>query len=164
MVLSTVVGGMFLFAVLAGVFRRGVSQAYWAGFAMAGIGYLVLVLWILGISENNGVGNLATTRLLKQFESLVRHEVDVPRDTTGAFEIYPGGVITAHRPSGGFGGGFGGGGGGFVGGPRIVVYVPNHDTLMLSGQLLWGLLIGYCGGLLARYFYWTREPSKSSSG
>ena len=46
---------------------------------------------------------------------------------------------------------------------RTVVYVPNHESLMLSGHLLWGLLIGYAGGLVARHFYSTRESQKPRS-
>jgi len=150
MVLSTVVCGIFLFATLGGVFRRGVSQAYWGGFAIAGIGYLALVLWMLGSSEINDVGHLATTRLLQQFEAVARHEVEVPPDTPGATKIIQGGMQWGRE---------------VVGGNvlRTVVYVPNHENLMLSGHLLWGLLIGYAGGLVARHFYRTREAQKPRS-
>jgi hypothetical protein len=132
MVTSTVVCGIFLFAVRTGVFRRRAIPAYWAGFAVAGIGYLVLVPWVLEDSENDGSGRLATTKLLRHFEPLAQREVthepnamDVTRVDYCDFLDAEGILVR-------------------------VVAVPHHDTLVHSGQLPWGLLIGYGSGLLAR--------------
>ncbi len=135
-------------AVLGGLFRRGRTRAFWAGFAVIGWLYLVLVY---GLWEENGRPRLATTQTLVFVWNTVIYKAPGSVSITGEVQTQSSPLIIlqlqemekqsfyAQRGIS----------------PTTVLALPSPLFLDI-GQYLWTLILAYLGGLLALYFYSTR--------
>jgi uncharacterized membrane protein YgcG len=155
-----------LIATLAAIFRRATQQAFAAGFAIWGLAYVVLVFPLQQ--------PLPTRSLLEVTYRAIEREV--PLSNANQTTLLPGfwngrkdndfAVETVEsmrrrmRGGGGMGEGMGGGGmggGGMGGGGFRTQRSPSPLWFLYVGQWLWTLIIGFIGGLLARYLYATRD-------
>lgn len=133
MVVASLGWCLILTAVLAGIFRRGGSQAFAIGFVVALAGYLLLVARFehreLG---NYGSSRLATTAVLRHLHAAVSHRAPYS-------EAQPANMVI---------------------GP---VMDPLFVCFRAIGQWLWSIVFGLLGGLLARHFYTQRERDRLQS-
>lgn len=125
----------FSVAIILAIFQRGPQQAFAIGFAVMGIGYLVLVFYVWEQKEGSQYvrwydGALGTTELLEL--------------------LY--GVIAVERPARNVGG--------LSAGPVMIPH-PEHQTYLRVGQTLWSLTLAYLGGRFAR-FVWQRRAEEAS--
>jgi hypothetical protein len=116
---------MFLFGLLCAAILSGSRRAFAIGFVLWGVSYLALVGLVLQ-KENDGMGSLATTRLLKTVYGSIVREVRAPLPSATLSGIAPG-----------------------------TSYIPRHDLFMKSGQLMWSWVFGLVGGVAALWLHGT---------
>ncbi len=166
---------LLLAAVVAALFRRGPARAFWVGFAIFGWGYL----WLAYRPDNPfalpvpAYGDLATTRLMSfTYYALlprVRTRPAPPPQPYGAYAApSPDGYSPGYYDDDPFGAPGDPEGPGYPGGiPIPASYPPTNSPPASSypdyfdfirvGHSLWAWLFAVFGGLVARYFYVTRE-------
>ncbi len=133
-ILATVTQVMFLLGLLGAILLRGPQRAFSIGFVLWGVSYLALVGVVLD-KENDGMGRIVTTRVLKLAYSSICYEIPVQNPTPTTSTV------------------------GFQFPPLGPTYVPAHDIFMISGQIMWSWLFGLAGGLAA---IWLQRAANSS--
>ena len=157
--ICTATFAILFIAMLGGLFRRGGVQAFWAGFAVTGWLYLVLVYGFLEVENQREKPRLATTRALVFVWHAVKDETRqalqptpinpnvssapfiLPRPTRNPTSVGP---YLSTRIATPFNAGM------------VRQQFPLRDSFMNIGQYLWAFLLAFLGGLLARYFYRAR--------
>ncbi len=127
-----------LVAVLAVVYRHGSARAFWVGFALLGWGYLLLT-FAPGLDRHIGQ-RLVTTKLLAFLQPKLQRTPIY--GNASELALYPGKdpLMTVTETG------------------TYYAPAPQWDHFQQAGHSLMAILIGFLGGLLARYFYSTREP------
>ncbi len=136
-------------AILGALFRLGQARAFWAGMAVCGWGYLLVVLapWF-----ETGLGQqLPTTYVL--------NHVHGQKKLTFAASDGGGGQIPGNRP-GMPGDPIGYSGTGFT----TISVDPDLALVLRTGHALFALLFGFIGGVTAKWFYLTRAPRENEAG
>ena len=175
-VVFTVTAVVLLAAVLAALFRRGTSRAFWVGFAIFGWGYLWLAHWPepgwAGLPATSRPGwhlqeheGLATTNLLSFTYHALLPLVRTPPPPSGVWAPRPlySAPAGSYPPSTAIGPG-----GSAAPLPPVAPAVPvmpaptpfsypSLSSFMRVGHSLWAWLFAIFGGLLAPYLSATRE-------
>lgn len=164
-------------AALAAVYRRGSSGAFAGGFFLAGVGYLLLVNWLLDGNDALRTGLLTGRLLDRSYELVVRNIPDpayaglAPANTTGMPGMgggaMSGGAAGSGAMPGGMSGGAGGSmgaamGGGMRGGGLPTIQTPPLEEFRELGQYYWSLFFGLLGGVLARRFHVLRTGERNA--
>jgi hypothetical protein len=156
----TVTLAVLLVAVLLSVFRRGPSRAFWLSFAVFGWAYVLLIFWPAPDPGLTCQRHLLTTKLSNwaYFKLL-------PLVRTPPPEPIPMAPV----------GNYSSGGGRYKFTDKYVITVPNaapappappapprtyypdYTAFLTIAEWLWTLSLAMLGGVLARYFYATRE-------
>lgn len=148
--------GCLFVAIVGAIFRRGHRRAFWAGFAVFGWGYFLLMGATLENPLGGRAGGLPTSLLLVKLHDVVATEdvADVAEDRRGRRGGYGGN-------DGGYGGGGHGGGygGGYGGASRPVT--PRQLEFAQIGHLASLLLFACAGGLVGQQFFASSEREKS---
>lgn len=127
-----------LVAVLGLVYRCGPARAFWLGFAVLGWGYLLLA-FAPGLDRHIG-HRLVTTKLLALLQPKLQR---TPIQGNASYlALDPGANVLVITTETG----------------RYYHPAPQWGHFQQAGHSLTAILIGVLGGLLARYFYNTREP------
>ncbi|MHC4178427.1 MAG: hypothetical protein ACYSWU_13020 [Planctomycetota bacterium] len=127
-----------LVAVLGVVYRRGSARAFWLGFAVLGWGYLLLA-FAPGLDRHVGY-RLITTKLFGLLQpKLQRTPI---HSNASELALFPGEdpLVTMTETS------------------TYYAPAPQWDHFQQAGHSLTAIVIGFLGGLIASYFYNTREP------
>jgi hypothetical protein len=132
-VTMTLAVGLFLTAVLGAAFRRGQARAFWAGFALFGWSYLIVVFgpWF----RTEVAPHLVTTPILEYVE------VHIKQLPPGAVPYHNSYYIGAVRT------------------PWSYLGPRNGEEYMRTGHSLVGLLVALIGGILGRLFFYLQLRS-----
>ena len=145
----TAVVGSLVVAVLAVVFRKGRARAFAGGFVICGSLYLIFAFgpWF----HANLSPSLLTTKLLAYVHAKVQKEVpsqvaavtmpSAPVQSTLSSDDHYTYAVRWIASTG----------------TATPVEVPSWEHFRQVGHSLWAVLFAYLSGLLARYFYATRE-------
>ena len=127
-----------LAAILGVVYRRGSGRAFWLGFALLGCAYL-LMAFAPGLDRVIGY-RLVTTKLFGLLQPKLQRTTI--HSNASELALFPGeGALATVTETG-----------------RYYAPAPQWDHFQQAGHSLMAIVIGVLGGLLARYFYNTRQP------
>ena len=151
--------------VLLAFNRRGPTRSYWIGFAVVGIGFLLLVP--CGIAQRESFGfapfdrdQLLTTRLSR--EAYARYVLPGIPTAPVTSLVPPGGIAP-----GGFAPGTLPTAMAFAGGPYYSFVMgpnqPNSDDFVKVADLVWTLLFAFVGGWVSLAI-WATGPKSSRQG
>jgi len=164
LVLSATLAFLVL-AILGSIYRTGSTRAFWLGMAIVGWGYL----WLARRPDDSfsdprprfqEEGPLVTSRLLchAYTDVLLRVRPLPPLPPELNWGVSSRGLIIMGPPGGYPGSPSAPPPGSALGGfpPGIHDY-PSLSDFVTVGHSLWALLLGFLGGLVARWFYATRQ-------
>jgi hypothetical protein len=174
--------GVISLALLAAILRRGAKQAFWIGFTLFGWLYLWMAHWrsdpdvqfgpnvISWRMQQDESGSLATTKFLVYVYNEWLPKVRETPASTQAPSYVPGTAVAGGYggtspygglvpPGGAFGGPGAGGGAMVVATPPAIINYPALHEFTRVGHTLFTIILAFVGGVVATYFYKTRDAA-----
>jgi hypothetical protein len=158
---------LLIFALLATLYRQGAARAFWAGCAISGWVYLLLVFGPFSGTRHldergrlNRNSELATAHLARwAYETVLPKLRQQPPNVVGGF--FPGGMSGGGGAGEGgmFAGGMPGMAGGFGGGVPVATTTnyPDETSFIRVSHALWTWLFALAGGIMASWLYAKRR-------